>query len=86
MKTRKALRLLLALAVLVLCLAGTAAAEERTIVPSADWEPPVIDEEAAASAPWLLVVKVAQEEVGYREETPNGYTKYGAWFGNGYSQ
>ncbi|MBR4711239.1 MAG: peptidoglycan-binding protein [Clostridia bacterium] len=56
-------------------------------VPTADWEPPVIDpEQAMAEAPWLLALKVAQEEVGYREETKGGFTKYGQWAGNAYTQ
>ena len=73
---------LLCLAAL-LCLLLSAACGESAYVPTAEWQPPVIDEqEALASAPWLLVLKVAQEEVGYVEGPAKDESKYGAWFGD----
>jgi hypothetical protein len=48
-----------------------------------DWQPPVIDEAAAKDAPWLWVLKIAQEEIGYIEGPLNDESKYGAWFSGG---
>ncbi len=74
---------LLCLAVLLCLLLPAAACGETAYVPSAEWQPPVIDEqEALSSAPWLLVLKVAQGEVGYVEGPANDESKYGAWFGD----
>ncbi len=61
--------------------AGAGFAEEY--VPTDQWEPPVIDEEyALANAPYLLVLKIAQEEIGYVEGPHEDETKYGEWFGD----
>ena len=75
-------RIAAALLILFLCIsAGTGIAEEY--VPTAEWEPPVIDEaDALANAPYLLVLKVAQEEIGYVEGPYVDETKYGEWFGD----
>ena len=60
---------------------GMGTAEEY--VPTAEWEPPVIDvEDALANAPYLLVLKVAQEEIGYVEGPHEDESKYGEWFGD----
>lgn len=61
---------------------GSACGAEE-YVPTAEWEPPVIDEaEALVSEPWLLVLKVAQEEIGYKEGPHKDESKYGEWFGD----
>lgn len=81
-------RLLLLFAALCLLLpALCAVAEEPSspddYVPTDQWQPPVIDEEEALkSAPWLLVLKVAQGEVGYVEGPATDESKYGEWFGD----
>ena len=65
----------------VIVSAGMGNAEEY--VPTDQWEPPVIDEEdALANAPYLLVLKVAQEEIGYVEGPHVDESKYGEWFGD----
>ena len=70
--------ILLAITITVSC-----AARAAEYVPTAEWEPPVIDEEEALrSAPWLLVLKVAQEEIGYVEDPRKDESKYGEWFGD----
>ena len=70
--------------VLMLILAACPAVAEdaRTFVPTAQWEPPVIDESCRDTEPWLLVLKVAQEEMGYKEGPLSNQTKYGKWFSN----
>lgn len=78
MKRKRTAALLLTL----LLFAGSAGAEERIITPSIEWEPPVIDESVLGTEPWLLAVKVAQEELGYVEGPRANETKYGAWMGN----
>ncbi|MBO2517178.1 MAG: hypothetical protein CW338_07915 [Clostridiales bacterium] len=70
---------------LALCLSvpfpAAAGQTEGGIPATADWQPPVIDEAAAAAeAPWLLVVKIAQEEIGYIEGPLPNQSKYGDWF------
>ena len=65
--------------VLMICAVSTG----ETYVPTAEWEPPVIDEaEVKETAPWLLVLKVAQEEIGYTEGPHEDESKYGEWFGD----
>ena len=54
---------------------------ERVLPPEKGWEPPVIDPEAAKDTePWLLVIKVAQEELGYVEGPGKDESKYGDWY------
>lgn len=73
-------KLLLALA-LLLCVACLAAsAEERQFVPTAQWTPPDLSQVTSGSPPELLLLKVAQEELGYVEGPRNNQSKYGAWF------
>ncbi len=63
-----------------------AEADARVIVPTSEWTPPVIDtEDALANAPWLLVLKVAQEEIGYVEGPGVNASKYGEWCGDRYT-
>ena len=58
----------------------------RVFVATADWVPPVIDEEEALkNEPWLLVLKTAQEEIGYVEGPREDQSKYGEWFGDKYT-
>lgn len=69
-------------ALVPVCLAE--APSGRTWVPTEEWVPPVIDEtDALENAPWLLVLKTAQEEIGY-VEGPNNKSKYGKWIGDEY--
>ena len=81
------LAVLLAAALLIPAFpAGAEAEEERAFVATADWEPPVINEqEALLYEPWLLVLKVAQGELGYVEGPYPDETKYGEWFGDKYT-
>ena len=75
---KRCMTAILLLLILAIC-AGTGCAEEY--VPTADWEPPVIDvEDAKANAPYLLVLKVAQEEIGYIEGPHEDESKYGEWY------
>lgn len=75
----------LMMGMLLLCTA--ASAEDRVLVPDAEWVPPDLSE-VTADQPELLLLKVAQEELGYIEE-PRGkkfYSKYGDWMGTPYSE
>lgn len=77
---------LLCLAAALCMLFPAAAFGEGEYVSTAEWQPPVIDEEEAlASAPWLLVLKIAQEEIGYKEGPAKDESKYGDWFGDRYA-
>ena len=76
--------LLPVLLVLLLGLCGLSLAEDRVLVPDSEWQPPDLSE-ATTENPELLLLKVAQEELGYTEEH-SGYTKYGDWFGTPYCQ
>ena len=73
----------LLLLLLSLLLAAPASAEERTFVPTAEWEPPVITEDCIETEPWLLVLKIAQEELGYVEGPLSNQTKYGEFYNGG---
>ena len=75
---KKKTLLVLALLLCLLCVA--AVAEERQIVPTAEWIPPDLSQVTADSPPELLLLKVAQEEIGYVEGPRNNESKYGAWF------
>ncbi len=75
-------RALLLLVLLFLCV-GNASAEERDIVSTAHWVPPDLSDLSADSPPELLVLKIAQEEVGYVEGPLPDESKYGTWFRNG---
>lgn len=55
-------------------------AEEADYPLTSEWQPPVITEDCIDTEPWLLVLKVAQEEVGYVEGPASNQTKYGEWF------
>lgn len=69
---------------MLLCLfVGNAAAEERDIVSAAEWTPPDLSGLSASSPPELLVLKIAQEEMGYVEGPLPDESKYGEWFANG---
>ena len=77
--TKRIVSLALLLALIVTALPAQAA-EKRTFVSTKKWKPPVINvNEAKKNEPWLLVLKVAQGEVGYKEGR-NDYSKYGRWF------
>jgi len=72
-----------ALILVLLLLSATPAwsEETRTFVPTDQWTPPeIVAEEVLDTQPWLLVLKIAQEEVGYVEGPRNDESKYGAWF------
>lgn len=78
MKTNRILVIVLLLALLP---AFPVQAEERAFVPTAQWEPPeIVPEEVLESQPWLLALKIAQEEVGYIEGPGKDESKYGTWF------
>jgi hypothetical protein len=67
---------------LFLILAASGAAEEE-IVSTADWTPPDLSHLEADAPPELLLLKVAQEEVGYVEGPLPDESKYGTWFSEG---
>ena len=60
-----------------------ASAQEVALVPTSEWKPPVITEACRETEPWLLVLKIAQEELGYVEGPRSNQTKYGEWFSGG---
>ena len=53
---------------------------ERVLPPEEGWEPPVIDESVIDTEPWLLVILVAREELGYTEGPRSNQSKYGEWY------
>lgn len=68
------------LILLIFLLIVPAFAEEVDYPLTSEWEPPVITEDCIDTEPWLLVLKVAQEEIGYTEGPLSNQTKYGEWF------
>jgi peptidoglycan hydrolase-like protein with peptidoglycan-binding domain len=63
--------------------APTASASPETaapLTPTADWAPPDLSALTADSPPQLLLLKVAQGEVGYVEGPLPDESKYGEWF------
>ena len=55
--------------------------EDRVLPDEEGWEPPVIDVDSVKETePWMLVIKVAQEELGYTEGPLNDESKYGEWY------
>lgn len=72
----------LSLLVLLLCVGavGLALAEERALTPTAQWTPPDLSALVATDPPQLLLLKIAQEEIGYVEGPLTDESKYGEWF------
>ena len=71
------------IALLLMTLSAFHAAAECVPIASSDaWAPPDLSGLTAASSPSLLVLKIAQEEIGYMEGPRSDETKYGAWFGD----
>ena len=60
--------------------ATQAPADETALTPTAQWTPPDLTALTAESAPELLLLKVAQEELGYVEGPLSDESKYGEWF------
>ena len=58
----------------------SAAGLGEELVSDAEWQIPDLSQVDADTPAQLLILKVAQEEVGYIEGK-NNYTKYGEWFG-----
>jgi hypothetical protein len=71
----------LLLSLLFIGLASGAA--EDAIVSTAEWTPIDLSFLTADAPPELLVLKVAQEEIGYIEGPLPDESKYGTWFCNG---
>lgn len=74
-------RITLFLSVLLLlsaCLRSNS--EDTPIVPTINWSPPDLSQIDTTDLPELLVLKVAQEEIGYVEGPRKDETKYGEWF------
>lgn len=63
--------------------AEPAAVETPVLVPTAEWTPPDLSALTAESAPELLLLKVAQGELGYIEGPLPDESKYGEWFAGG---
>jgi hypothetical protein len=57
--------------------------EDRVLVATEDWTPPNLDNLSAADEPQLLLLQVAQQEIGYVEGPLSDETKYGEWFSSG---
>lgn len=72
--------LMMLLVSLLLCLPVSAEEADYPLTP--EWQPPVITEDCIDTEPWLLVLKVAQEEIGYVEGPLSNQSKYGTWFSN----
>ena len=72
--------LMMLLVSLLLCL--PVSAEEADYPLTSEWQPPVITEDCIDTEPWLLVLKIAQEEIGYVEGPLSNQSKYGTWFSN----
>ena len=68
---------------MLLCAAPFACAQERELVATDQWEPPVLEGLTATDAPELLLLSVAQGEIGYVEGPLSDETKYGEWFCQG---
>ncbi len=60
---------------------GTVAVSEIP-VDAGNWAPPDLSQANSAMGPWLLVLKIAQEEIGYTEGPRSDETKYGLWYGD----
>jgi len=73
----------LAFVLLFAFLAGYALAEDREIVATADWVAPDLSNLTASDSPELLLLKVAQGELGYIEGPLPDESKYGEWFSHG---
>ncbi len=56
------------------------AAQAGQFVPSSLWQPPDLSG-AGPESPELLVLSIAQEEIGYREGPLEDQSKYGEWLG-----
>ncbi len=65
---------------LILTPVGAFAGMDGPLVLTSEWLPPSLSS-ADVQAPELLVLRVAQEEVGYREGPRRDESKYGDWFG-----
>ena len=76
------MKLLLMLMLSLMCV-SPAIGEEISYPLTEDWQPPVITEDCIETEPWLLVLKVAQEELGYVEGPLSNQTKYGEWYNGG---
>ena len=63
--------------------AAFAAQDERDLVSTEDWTPPDLSGLSASDAPELLLLQVAQGELGYTEGPLTDETKYGEWFSGG---
>jgi len=68
---------------LLILVCGGALAEDREIVSTEEWAPPVLNDLSADASPELLVLKVAQQEIGYIEGPLSDESKYGEWFCGG---
>lgn len=81
------IRKLLPVLLMLLILCAAASAEDRVLVPDAEWTPPDLSG-ATVDHPELLLLQVAQGELGYVEEKrgKSFYSKYGDWMGTPYSE
>lgn len=68
---------------LLVTLCSFSIAESQTLVSTDSWTPPDLSALTATDAPELLLLKIAQEEVGYVEGPLPDETKYGEWFSHG---
>ena len=66
---------------------GDMIAEDTTLVPDSEWTPPDLSN-VGTDHPELLILKVAQEELGYVEvkDGKNYRSKYGEWMGTPYCE
>lgn len=67
----------------LLLFVGLAFAEDLTLVSTDNWTPPDLSGITSTDAPELLLLQVAQGEVGYIEGPLPDESKYGEWFAHG---
>ena len=79
MKKKVALVIALVCALMI----GWALAEDQELVATEKWAPPDLSALTATDAPELLLLKVAQGEIGYVEGPLPDESKYGEWFSHG---
>lgn len=73
-------RMAVLLILLVLCMSFCAGAAGLT--PTDAWQPPDLSAVDPEAEPYLLVLRIAQEELGYVEGPLPDESKYGLWFGH----
>ncbi len=74
---------LFALMMALLLIGAASGLTEEALVATEDWMPPDLTQYTAVAPPELLLLKVAQEEIGYVEGPLPDESKYGTWYSGG---